>query len=376
MSWAASRETTREEDVAYSLIGMFDVNMPMLYGEGARRAFVRLQEEIMKSNEDHTLFAWVKADTGNETPESYHGLLADCPKDFQSTGHTIPYTDDGGYNPSTMTARGLNITLPLTPKKDGMMVAALHCPVPGRGYNDWLAVYLQRLRIGTDQYARIDCGRLASVAERGKPQQVYVRQHFPSFTSQVMYPYHFFQLRSLVATSEYPELTEYKVVESRYAEKMSRSKVAPAAQPRSWSLVPLVYRIDKSADALTTALLIERSSDQEAFVLMLGTSSQSAIGVAVHEASVLGPFASVQNDFVPHSPGKYVDLEYHRVRVTVEEHVRADHKIYFVDLEITGLPQAPTASEMLHGAVEILASSHKNEAKANFRDKVRRLLPR
>lgn len=51
MSWASRRETTREEDRAYSLMGLFDINMPMVYGEG-KRAFVRLQEEIMKiSNE-------------------------------------------------------------------------------------------------------------------------------------------------------------------------------------------------------------------------------------------------------------------------------------------------------------------------------------
>jgi Heterokaryon incompatibility protein (HET) len=58
MSWAATREATRPEDIAYSLFGIFDVNMPLLYGEGQQKAFLRLQEEIMKSSDDHTLFAW------------------------------------------------------------------------------------------------------------------------------------------------------------------------------------------------------------------------------------------------------------------------------------------------------------------------------
>ncbi|KDR66709.1 hypothetical protein GALMADRAFT_39400, partial [Galerina marginata CBS 339.88] len=57
MSWAARRETTRIEDAAYSLMGIFDVNMPILYGEGWK-AFVRLQQEIMKNSDDHSLFAW------------------------------------------------------------------------------------------------------------------------------------------------------------------------------------------------------------------------------------------------------------------------------------------------------------------------------
>lgn len=57
MSWAASRTTTRIEDRAYSLLGIFNVNMPMLYGEGTN-AFRRLQEEIIKRSNDTSIFAW------------------------------------------------------------------------------------------------------------------------------------------------------------------------------------------------------------------------------------------------------------------------------------------------------------------------------
>ncbi|KAI6094795.1 heterokaryon incompatibility protein-domain-containing protein, partial [Pisolithus croceorrhizus] len=57
MSWAAERKTTRVEDRAYSLIGLFGVNMPMLYGEG-RKAFRRLQLEIIRESSDHSTFAW------------------------------------------------------------------------------------------------------------------------------------------------------------------------------------------------------------------------------------------------------------------------------------------------------------------------------
>ena len=57
MSWASRRDTTRVEDRAYSLMGIFGINMPTLYGEGDN-AFYRLQEEIMKVSTDPTLFAW------------------------------------------------------------------------------------------------------------------------------------------------------------------------------------------------------------------------------------------------------------------------------------------------------------------------------
>ena len=57
MSWAYERRTTRVEDRAYSLLGIFSVNMTTIYGEG-QRAFQRLQEEIMKQSVDPSLFAW------------------------------------------------------------------------------------------------------------------------------------------------------------------------------------------------------------------------------------------------------------------------------------------------------------------------------
>ena len=46
--WAENRQTTRKEDKAYSLLGIFDVYMPLIYGEGRENAFKRLQEEINK----------------------------------------------------------------------------------------------------------------------------------------------------------------------------------------------------------------------------------------------------------------------------------------------------------------------------------------
>jgi Heterokaryon incompatibility protein (HET) len=47
MSWASKRKTRRVEDIASCLLSLFEVNMPMLYGEG-KRAFIRLQEEIRR----------------------------------------------------------------------------------------------------------------------------------------------------------------------------------------------------------------------------------------------------------------------------------------------------------------------------------------
>jgi len=77
MSWASGRETTRREDIAYCLIGLFDVQMAPIYGEGTQNAFLRLQEEILKRTADQTLFLWIPSH------EPYNqGLLATSPQAF------------------------------------------------------------------------------------------------------------------------------------------------------------------------------------------------------------------------------------------------------------------------------------------------------
>jgi len=55
MSWATRRETKREEDMAYALLGIFDIHMPLLYGEGQEKALRRLQKEIKEASMDQSL---------------------------------------------------------------------------------------------------------------------------------------------------------------------------------------------------------------------------------------------------------------------------------------------------------------------------------
>lgn len=77
LSWAAHRTVTRSEDEAYSLWGLFQVNMPLLYGEGRERAFRRLQEAIYNTTTDHSLFLFRYSFHHDSQP-----LLADSPTRF------------------------------------------------------------------------------------------------------------------------------------------------------------------------------------------------------------------------------------------------------------------------------------------------------
>lgn len=65
LSWASRRETTLEEDEAYSLLGLFGISLPLLYGEGRWRAFNRLQRELITYYSDDSIFAWTLAEQGS-----------------------------------------------------------------------------------------------------------------------------------------------------------------------------------------------------------------------------------------------------------------------------------------------------------------------
>jgi hypothetical protein len=116
MFWASSRETTREEDRAYSLLGIFDVSLPILYGEGLEKAFTRLQREIMSKTTDQSILAWYRSDA------SSYRLLAESPDCFRNSGRVLQL-GRGGRTTSTapmnwssfsMTNLGLRISLPLS----------------------------------------------------------------------------------------------------------------------------------------------------------------------------------------------------------------------------------------------------------------------
>ncbi|KAH7145549.1 heterokaryon incompatibility protein-domain-containing protein [Dactylonectria estremocensis] len=86
MSWAAGRHTTRLEDMAYCLLGIFSISMTMLYGEG-ESAFIRLQEEIIKEYDDHSIFAW---DASTSSRVSCFKDLEE-PRLFSHNGHWRSY---------------------------------------------------------------------------------------------------------------------------------------------------------------------------------------------------------------------------------------------------------------------------------------------
>jgi hypothetical protein len=117
MSWLSRRDTGRVEDMAYCMLGIFGINMSLLYGEGWN-AFFRLQEELIKSFNDHTLFCWTSSwDTARLNQSiADPGFLAPSPSVFYRDRRAARLSHEPNLRPLSpcfITNVGVSITLPL-----------------------------------------------------------------------------------------------------------------------------------------------------------------------------------------------------------------------------------------------------------------------
>ena len=185
MSWVSRRATSRIEDMAYCMLGLFDVNMPLLYGEG-QKAFMRLQLEIIKKSDDESIFAWTFS---TPFPFIYLGILASKPRNFADSGDIEVYCEMKKERfPYVMTNQGLEFHVPYNGPDDGKgefdkfpddnLSLTLNC---------WrastmgpLAITLQLRRVGYpgDTWQRVNLGGLnlskveeESAGDEGKKKQ-------------------------------------------------------------------------------------------------------------------------------------------------------------------------------------------------------------
>jgi hypothetical protein len=168
MSWVAKRKTTRVEDIAYCLLGVFGINMPIVYGEG-KNAFRRLQLELMKASHDQTIFAWKL-----KIPFDYvyaTGILASSPEEFAGSNDIVEYYKaDESIEPFSMTNIGIQIKLPLVKFEDGVIntrrkdeyLAVLNCRRSSQDQPELrLAIHLQRTNQSTQTFVRLRSSSLA-----------------------------------------------------------------------------------------------------------------------------------------------------------------------------------------------------------------------
>ncbi|RDW91791.1 hypothetical protein BP5796_01185 [Coleophoma crateriformis] len=155
MSWASNRHTTRVEDQAYCLLGIFGINMPMIYGEGPK-AFMRLQEEIAKDSGDLSLFAWATTDDAPpKQDQRYRGIFATSPKEF-TIARGMKYRSAGILleKEFSVTNRGLKIKTTLVEVPGLSMDLVLNLGVsdrddwPRASSQGWMGIYLTKTSNG------------------------------------------------------------------------------------------------------------------------------------------------------------------------------------------------------------------------------------
>lgn len=171
MSWAAQRETKRIEDRAYCLLGIFDVNMSLIYGEGMK-AFRRLQEEIIKRNNDLTIFAW---EGWNYNKLPLVSPIATSPAMFRESCDISQYTAD--FAEFSITNKGLLLSsdIPLrsmdTITGDGRRVVS-YLVYLGIGQRRARGIYLRK--IGPNLFCRDGFHRLIDLVEDDIETRTYV----------------------------------------------------------------------------------------------------------------------------------------------------------------------------------------------------------
>jgi hypothetical protein len=126
MSWAAKRITTRPEDTAYCLLGIFDIHMPLIYGEGLQKAFTRLQSQLIKEAAELSWLAWDFPDP-RPTPGSLSGVFAPTPACFTYCNDVTVYDADPNVIPVKETNGGLELELPIVKDQGGQELALIDC---------------------------------------------------------------------------------------------------------------------------------------------------------------------------------------------------------------------------------------------------------
>lgn len=153
MAWAAGRQTTRVEDIAYCLLGLFGVNLPLLYGSG-ERAFIRLQEEIIKDSNDLSLFAWRSArnTSSNSSGGGFSGVFASHPGSFRES-RNLAMSSHLIFDPEfTLTNKGIRIESCLSYFEDaGIHGMFLNCHDTTTSYKQ-LGIFLKHQ--GASVFAR------------------------------------------------------------------------------------------------------------------------------------------------------------------------------------------------------------------------------
>ncbi|KAI6080838.1 heterokaryon incompatibility protein-domain-containing protein [Hypoxylon rubiginosum] len=175
MSWAANRKASKPEDLAYSLLGIFNVHLPMIYGEGLRSAFHRLQQAITMTTSELSIFGWSARNFPNN---NISNIFANSPADFASSHDLIGNIPEKHYE---LTNKGVLITYILRKvrfEERDRRYYRLFLPIGYRtasgGQPDVIGIFLRK--IDNEVFMRADAG----------PPKRYTHDEYQKFSKTPM----------------------------------------------------------------------------------------------------------------------------------------------------------------------------------------------
>ncbi|KAK4227390.1 beta transducin [Podospora fimiseda] len=225
MSWASRRETTRVEDIAYCLLGIFGVNMPMLYGEG-KRAFIRLQEEIAKESNDLSIFAWTACGSGTAGDGfNFGGILANSPHEFERCGTLEVFRNPMELEQSrfSMTNNGVKMKAKMGTSQDNELILSLSSDIQTWGGSRFVGIYLGRTLYG--KFVRLYPDRLYITRDLNH----FSDQRQTVFIHKLLLPVAKAQVLAQQMSRVYIDFQlDQKLVQDRYAIPLESTSMSPS----------------------------------------------------------------------------------------------------------------------------------------------------
>lgn len=158
MSWASKRRTSRIEDQAYCLMGLFGVNMPLIYGEG-QKSFIRLQEEILANSDDLSIFIWKSDD------QSHRGLLATSPKAFEESADIIRGSNPAiaSKTPLMISSKGIHLEAPFVAVGHAGLGLAILDYATSSNPHRMMGIFVRDVFFTYEYFERVWCDRFEPV---------------------------------------------------------------------------------------------------------------------------------------------------------------------------------------------------------------------
>ena len=251
MSWASNRKTTRVEDIAYCLMGLFDINMPLLYGEGPK-AFMRLQHEIVESGQDdESIFAWRDARLASS------GMFARSPEAFADSGDIYNMRNlDPRAQPFRVTRTSIFFNRNSVNDNNGPWINLLTLSCASlRSLPAWIGVGIEESSSGT--YVRSSPGRLLEYSFL-RPLNVNHTLQMPlCFEAYRRKMVAFVKKRRIVLM----QAIDWHRIDSFYLKRAHQSR--DTSQLRTWTVTDQPLPCQKDNPTSVPTVLLESEQDVE-----------------------------------------------------------------------------------------------------------------